>query len=202
MRILSVIIFIGISALGYAKDYGVLGQTYEIAEQDFLEYIEAKINRMQSNGQWHQLEEQFTQQVKKKVERPTPVALSKAQESRTFLYNPSIVAPFDVHDNQGHLIVSKGTVINPLDRIQLSSTLLFFNADDPEQLDWAIAESKLHSKIKLILTSGSIKSTTRLFKQAAFFDLNGFLTTKFGIQAVPAVLTQSGKRLQISEVKL
>lgn len=202
MRILSVIIFIGISVLSYAKDYGILGQTYEIAEQDLLEYIETKINKLQSNGQWHQLEEEFTQQVKKKVERPTSVILSKAKESRSFLYNPSIVAPFDVHDTQGHLIVSKGTVINPLDRVQLKSALLFFNADDPEQLDWAIAESKQHSKVKLILTSGSIKSTTRLFKQAVFFDLNGFLTTKFGIQAVPAVLTQAGKRMQITEVKL
>ena len=202
MRIIGVIFYLLTISWANAADYGVVGTTYVIAEQDFLQYIEQKIKSMQANGQWDELQNKFQKQVQAHIERPTPLNLPRAQDNKTYYYNPSIEAPYDVRDIKGQIIVQKGMVINPLDRIHLSSTLLFFNGDDKEQLAWALDESKKYPLVKLVITSGSIKSTTHYFKRAVYFDLNGFLVNKFHIRAVPARIAQYGNRLQISEVKL
>ena len=100
------------------------------------------------------------------------------------------------------MIVKKGTVVNPLDRVSLSSTLLFFDGDDAAQIAWVGREQLLHQKVKLILTTGSVKDVANHFKQAIYFDLNGFLISKFQIQALPARVLQKDKRLEVCEVVL
>jgi conjugal transfer pilus assembly protein TraW len=185
-----------------AKDYGVFGKTYVIAEQDFLLYIQQKIQTMQTNGQWANLQEQFSKQVKAHLTRPGPINIPKATENRQFIYDPTFDAPHDVTDIKGNLIVKKGTRINPLERVQLHSVLIFFNGDDKDQINWAKNELENNKQVKLILTSGSLKTTTNYFKQAIYFDLNGYLVGKFEIRALPAKVQQIGKRLEISEVAL
>jgi conjugal transfer pilus assembly protein TraW len=196
------IIFVALIGSVNAANLGVLGQTYEIKEQNFLEYIEQKLKGMQANGEWQKLEVQFKKKVEAQIERPAPIALPRARENKSHLFNPTIEAPYDIHDMNGQLIVSKGTAINPLDKIRLSSVLLFLNADDEEQVKWALEESQKADRVKLILVSGSIKSATETFKQAIYFDLNGFLIKKFHIKALPAQVEQYGNRLRISEVTL
>ncbi len=186
----------------FAKDFGVFGKTFVIAEMDLLEFIQQKIKDLQANGQWQDMQTDFKKRVKTHLQRPTPLHLARAVENRSWLFNPSVTVPYDVRDTKGQVIVKQGTVINPLDRIGLSSTLLFFDGDDPSQVTWATVELKRHDKIKLILTAGSIKDATSQFKQAVYFDLNGFLVGKFGIKALPARITQAGNRLKIDEVLL
>lgn len=202
MRIVFIMIGLLISFMTQAHDFGVVGQTYVIAEEDFLKYIEQKIQSMQATGQWQKIEERFKKQVIAHLERPTPKQLPRAQKNRTYEYDPSVAAPHDVWDTQGHLLVKKGTVVNPLLRINLHSTLLLFNADDSEQCAWALKQAKEQKAVKLIITSGSIKSAVHYFKQAVYFDLNGFLVNKFQIKALPAQVQQYGNRLQIKEVRL
>jgi conjugal transfer pilus assembly protein TraW len=105
-----------------AHEYGVFGKTYVIAEQDFLEYIEQKIKAMQASGAWDKAQQEFKKRVEAHVMRPDPNLLPRAETERKWLFNPSISAPFDVRDSAGKIIVRKGTVINPLDRVRLSST--------------------------------------------------------------------------------
>lgn len=187
-------------SIGLAKDYEVMGKTYPIAEQDFLEYIQQKLGVLEANGDLEKAQSEFKKQVKAHLIRPTPTHLPRTVEDRISFFNPSFAAPFDVWDTNEQLIVKKGTVINPLDRVNLSSTLLFFDGDDEAQLNWVAEELKHHTKVKLILASGSIKDTAHHFKQAIYFDLNGFLITKFHIASLPARIQQVGQRLQISEV--
>ncbi|HRD70426.1 MAG TPA: type-F conjugative transfer system protein TraW [Legionella sp.] len=185
-----------------AQNLGVVGQTYAIAEEDFLTYIEHKIESLKAKSEWQKLEEQFQQRVVSHLDRPSGQHLPRAQESKTYSYDPSFTAPYDVWDTQGHLIVKKDAVINPLERISLSSTLLFFDGEDKEQLAWAQRQSNKYKAVKFILTSGSIKSATHYFKQAVYFDLNGFLINKFHIKALPVKVQQQGSQLLIHEVKL
>lgn len=132
--------------------------------------------------------------------RPTPIRLPRAEDNRTWFFNPSLAVPYDVKDSHGQVIVKQGTVINPLDRVGLSSTLLFFDGDDEAQVAWVTQELTQHQKVKLILTSGSVKEVANQLKQAIYFDLNGFLVAKFQIKYLPARVFQAGKRLQINEV--
>ncbi|AAU28152.1 TPA: type-F conjugative transfer system protein TraW [Legionella pneumophila] len=183
-----------------AKDYGVFGKTFEIAEIDFLEYIQQKMKGMQVNGEWKTVQSEFKKRVKEHVARPTPIRLPRAEDNRTWFFNPSLAVPYDVKDSHGQVIVKQGTVINPLDRVGLSSTLLFFDGDDEAQVAWVTQELTQHQKVKLILTSGSVKEVANQLKQAIYFDLNGFLVAKFQIKYLPARVFQAGKRLQINEV--
>lgn len=187
---------------GFAKDYGVLGKTYPIAEMDFLEYIQQKMKALEASGELRRLQSEFKTRVKAHVFRPEPNTLPRAHEDRQWLFNPEFVAPFDVRDSLGVLIVAKGTKINPLERVGLSSTLLFFDGDDKDEVVWAMSEKQRHTKIKLILTSGSVKDTANYFKEAVYFDLNGFLIHKFQIKALPATVSQKGLRLEVSEVRI
>ncbi|HAU1387066.1 TPA: type-F conjugative transfer system protein TraW [Legionella pneumophila] len=185
-----------------AKDFGVVGKTFVIAEADFLEFIQQKIKAMQATGAWSDAQLSFQKQVKAHILRPKPNALPRATRDRDFYFNPSLTVPYDVRDMTGSVIVAKGTVINPLERVGLSSTLLFFNGDDREQVDWVTSELKRHGKVKLILTAGSLKDATDRFRQAVYFDLNGFLLEKFQIKSLPVRVFQEGLRLKISEVAL
>lgn len=185
-----------------AKDYGVFGKTFAIAEIDFLEYIQKKMIGMQANGEWQKVQTEFKKKVKEHLARPTPTRLPRAEVNRTWFFNPSLTVPYDVRDSHGLVIVKQGSVVNPLDRVGLSSTLLFFDGDDEAQVAWIVQELTKHQKVKLILTSGSVKDSANQFKQAIYFDLNGFLVDKFQIKHLPVRVYQAGKRLQINEVNL
>lgn len=191
-----------LSNMAFAKDYGVLGKTFVIEEMDFLEYIHQKINLMQRTGEWKKVQSDFKKRVKEHVMRPEPTYLPRATEDKTWFFDPSLTVPYNVRDAKGHVIVSEGTVINPLERVSLSSTLLLFNADDEAQCAFVEEELKTHSNVKLILTSGSVKDTANRLKQAIYFDLNGFLIKKFNITHVPARVVQDKMRLKIDEVSL
>lgn len=196
------ILLLLIFSLAQAKDFGLMGKTYAIAEVDFLTYIQEKIKSMQDSGQWSQVERDFKKRVKAHIIRPTPTHLPRAEKDKKSLFNPSIEVPYDVRDVTGRVIVQKSTVVNPLDRVILHSTLIFFDGDDKAQITWVKDAIKEHKTVKLILTSGSIKTTTDTFKQAVYFDLNGFLINKFHITALPAFVKQEGYRLAVNEVAL
>ncbi|KTC73160.1 type-F conjugative transfer system protein TraW [Legionella bozemanae] len=185
-----------------AKDFGVLGKTFVIAEMDFLEYIQQKMADMQANGEWKAVQSEFKKRVKEHLARPTPTHLPRAEADKEWLFNPSVTVPYDVKDNLGEVIVKLGTVINPLEKVSLNSTLLFFDGDDEAQVSWAAQELRQHQKVKLILTSGSAKDIAKQFKQAIYFDLNGFLVAKFQIKHLPVRVIQAGKHLLIKEVSL
>lgn len=202
MKTILLVLFLVCVPWVHATDLGVFGNTFVIAEMDFMAYLQNKIKTMQERGEWDKVQNQFKNRVKAQINRPTPLNLPRAIEDKTWAFNPSITVPYDVTNAQGALIIPKGTVVNPLDRVGLSSTLLFFNGDDKEQVAWAANEQKKYAKVKLILTSGSIKETVNQLKQAIYFDLNGFLCAKFNITQLPASVMQAGNRLQIKEVRL
>jgi conjugal transfer pilus assembly protein TraW len=185
-----------------AKNYGVMGKTFVIAEMDFLEYIHQKMMGMQANGEWKTVQAEFKKRVKEHLLRPTPTSLPRAEDNKTWFFNPSLTVPYDVKDHNGQILVKQGTVINPLDRVGLSSTLIFFDGDDKEQVAWVGEEIKQHAQVKLILTAGSVKDVANEFKQAIYFDLNGFLVAKFQIKHLPVRVLQEGKHLLINEVTI
>jgi conjugal transfer pilus assembly protein TraW len=202
MRAILLIIGLFYLSIVSAKDFGVLGKTFVIAEMDFLEYIQQKMTSMQANGEWKTVQSEFKKRVKEHLARPTPTNLPRAERDKTWFFNPSITVPYDVKDSHGEVLVRQGTVINPLERVGLSSTLIFFDGDDEAQVSWVAQELKQHQKVKLILTAGSVKDVVNQFKQAIYFDLNGFLVTKFQIKHLPVRVVQAGKHLLIKEVSI
>ena len=191
-----------ITSHAQARDLGVIGPVYAIAEPSLLEVIQAKLRQMQANGDLSRLQRESQARIRREVEQPVPVAgITKTTRARSFHFDPSIEVPYPITDAEGRVIVAPGTRVNPLDTVSLSRPLLFIDARDSTQLDQAqrlLGERK--GQLKLILTGGSYLDLMRRWKLAVFYDQQGHLSNQLGIRHVPALVTQDGKRLRIDEL--
>lgn len=199
--IITVAIGIIISNNSYAKDFGVVGHSYEIIEQDIVGYIKEKL----ASYDLEALNSKMKEQVKEMFDRPEPVSfISDAKENREYYYDPTFILEEDIRDHRGQLIHKKGTEINSLSKVPLGNVLIFINGDNEKQIEYALEEYKaLKEEARIILTGGS---PTKLQKEHSdvviYFDQFGFLTKKLGIKAVPALVKQDDLRLKINEVEL
>lgn len=144
----------------------------------------------------------FAKRVEAKVRRPVPVAgISPAEQARAWDYDPTIRLEREIRDHKGQIIAEAGQRINPLDFVSMRQSLVFVDGDDAAQVDWATKRfTELNAKI--IFVNGSpIESMTER-KRRFFFDQEGRLTSKFGIRHTPAVVSQVGKLLRVSETVL
>jgi len=185
-----------------AQDLGVIGPVYPIAEPSLLEVILSKLRDAEATGVLARLQRDAQATVKRGIQEPAPVInVTKTTRPRSFYYDPSIVASQPITDAEGKVIVAPGTTVNPLDTVSLSKALLFIDARDATQVKRARALLDQHQgKVKVILTGGSYLDLMRRWQRPVFFDQEGSLTTKLGIQHVPAIVSQEGKRLRIDEI--
>lgn len=185
-----------------AKDLGVHGHLYTISEQDFLEFIQARLGQLQQSGEFKQLQLTWQKQAQEKAIRPQPVkGLSTTTDERTWVIDPSITLSTDLEDHMGNTIIPAGNQFNPLNRVSLRQPLVFFNSDDEAQCDWVknmLGEQQ--QKFKLILVQGNISETATYFEQSIYFDQAGKLIAYFQIKHIPAIVTQKGDTLEVREV--
>lgn len=178
-----------------AKDFGVQGHVFEIAEQDFLEVINARLKAVD----WNQFNQKIQNKTKDYVENPAPVSsITRAKEAKTYLYDPTYVLTQDIYDHTDKLIHSRGTKVNPLEFTSLKEALLFIDGDDETQINLALKQYKeKNEKLKIVLIKGSPLKIQRKEKVWIYFDQGGVLTRKLGIAEVPALVTQEGLKLKI-----
>jgi len=186
-----------------AHDLGVIGPVYPIAEPSLLDVILERLRALEATGGLAALQRDSQARISRGIEAPEPVAgITRATVARSFHFDPSIEVPYPITDADGRVLVAPGTRINPLDTVSLSRPLLFIDARDREQVDYArrLLEER-GEPLKLILTGGSYMALMRLLKQPVYFDQQGSLTTRLGIRRVPALVTQDGARLRIDEMR-
>ena len=200
----SLCILMMLTSTTQAKDLGVMGDVYTIREMDLLSLIQSRVVSLQQSGQWQAIETDMQQRAMRYRDRPSPVpGLTKATETKSWLFDPSITLGRDVTAPDGTRIVRAGTRVNPLTKISLSKALIFFDGDDESQVKWAMAKTKkLQDHVKLILINGSLLTQEKLFNQPIFFDQAGRLIKRFGIQHIPASVSQHGLSLLITEVAI
>lgn len=189
-----------------AKDFGTHGIIFSIEEQDPIALIQQKLKVMEDSGELAQRNSELQKKARASVERPKAVeGITKATKGRVFYYNPTYVVREDLYDHQGRVFAKKGQKINPLETVSLSQNLIFFDGDDPEQVDWVKAQlvgSKENKPIKLILINGAPLKLAEELGVPVFFDQSGLLTKKLGISHVPAIVTQENFRLRIEKIKI
>ncbi len=202
--ILMLLISISVLHPALAKDLGVMSETYPIVEIDFLEFIQSRASAFQQTGQWQHLQNKIQQNAIQYRDRPKSVSgITRAQNTKSWLFDPSIRLDHDLLTPDGKLIAPSGTRVNPLVVIILSKALIFYDADDPDQVAWAMTQDKvLKGKDKLILVNGSVLQQEKHFNKSMYFDQEGRLTLRFGITHVPAIIIQEGSKLRIKEVAL
>lgn len=185
-----------------AKDFGIQGVVFPIEEEDPIVTIKNKLKVMEKSGELERQNRELQKKTTASVERPKPVeGLTRTTQTRVFYYDPTYVVKTDITDPQGQIFAKKGTKINPLETVILSHSLLFFDGDDAEQKAWVLQKRK-EGSFKLILIKGAPLSLSEELKVPVYFDQSGVLTQKFGIQHIPALVTQQDFRLRIEEIPL
>ena len=185
-----------------AKDLGVRGATWPVAEPDLLEQIEARLVEMERSGALARLENEARANAQRRLEEPEPVSdIVPATEDRIRLFDPAIVVERDIHTSEGVLIAAAGARVNPLERVTLARDLLFVDGRREAEIAWALArEEESGRPAKIVLLAGRPLDLMRRHGRAFFFDQGGRLAARFGIVATPSLVAQDGTRLRITEI--
>jgi conjugal transfer pilus assembly protein TraW len=176
----------------FAANLGVHGELFPVVEENLLERIRSKADCG--------IPEMVLDKLVALVEEPrVHRRLPNAVNSRSFEFDPSIVLKRDIPDGSGGVLYRRGHRLNPLDLVDLAAPLLFFNGSEESHLSWAREE---HSGSKWILVAGSPLGLAEQEAREVYFDQGGYLVHKFGIEALPARVSQKKKILLIEEIEL
>ena len=196
-----VVLFVTSNAQATIYDLGVVGQTYEIAEPDMLQGFYSKLRKAEAEGKMAEVEAEMKQRFIDHANRPKGITLPRAEEHRVRYYDPSTVLSQDIVDHEGNVLWPAGTKVNPLEYIAMSQQWLFFDGDDPEQTAWARDYLQRYpNQVRPILVQGAVLELAKAWDTRLYFDQHGSYVKKFGIKAVPALISQEGKKLRIDEV--
>ena len=133
----------GPSGPASAKDLGVRGATWPVAEPDLLAEIEARLLDMQRSGELARLQDEARARARRRLEEPDPVpGIAPARTGRSRLFDPSIAVERDIRTPDGALIVAAGTRVNPLERMTLARDLLFVDGRRDAEIAWALAREQ------------------------------------------------------------
>ena len=183
-----------------AKDLGVRGQTWAIAEPDLLAQIEARLSDMGRTGELARLEREARSRARSRIEAPERIAgILPARERRTWLFDPAITVERDIAAADGTVIAAAGTRIDPFARFPLTRDLLFVDGTRAVEIDWALAHG---APAKIILLAGRPLDLARTHERRFFFDQGGRLAARFGLRTTPSLMTRDGALLRITEIPL
>ncbi len=185
-----------------AKDLGVRGATWPVAEPDLLEQIEARLLEMERSGALARLEDEARANARRTLEEPDPApGIAPAREERSRLFDPAITVARDIRTADGALIAAAGTRVNPLERTVLARDLLFVDGRREAEIAWALArEEESGRPAKIVLLAGRPLDLMRRHGRPFFFDQGGRLSARFGLRFSPSLVEQAGSRLRITEV--
>lgn len=188
------------SASSHAKDLGVFGAVYAIAEKDALREIEEKATRADLNRMVNKDE------LTKKLKNYTPEDLKaikdlpRARKERTFLVDMTYTLEQDIADDKGTVIYPKGYTFNPLDYIIYPGTLVILNGAIREQVAWFTASPYSRDlSVKVLITDGSYADLSKVLKRPVFYASKAVIEA-FRIRAVPSVVRQEGRFMEVKEI--
>ena len=189
-----------VAGSGTAKDLGVRGAVWRIAEPDLLAEIEARLGEMETSGELARMRREALARARERVEAPARVSgVLPARVRRTRLFDPSVMIERDVLALDGTLIAARGARLNPLETHPLTRDLLFIDGTRPVEVAWALRRER---PSVIVLLAGRPLDLTRAHGRAFFYDQGGRLTRRFGLLATPSVVKAVGSTLRITEVPL
>ena len=181
-----------------AKDLGVRGATWPVAEPDLLEQIEARLKEMERSGALVRLEDEARASARRKLEEPGSVpGIAPAREERSRLFDPAITVARDIRTADGVLIAAAGTRVSPLERIALARDLLFVDGRREAEIAWALSHDR---PAKIVLLAGRPLELMRRHGRPFFFDQGGRLAARLRLSLTPSLVEQAGSQLRITEI--
>lgn len=179
-----------------AANAEVLGRTYPIIEKDALQEIEEKVKAVN----WDSI---IKKSREKAVENYRPGDLKnlpRSTQTKSYLVDMTYEMEFDVPDGRGGILYPKGYAFNPLDYKTFSSTLIVIDGTDPDQVEWFKHSPYTHAlSTKLLLSDGAHLEAADVLDRPVFY-LNEIIAKRFQLQAVPSVVKQNGRYMEVQQI--
>ncbi|MCF6808558.1 type-F conjugative transfer system protein TraW [Thiotrichales bacterium 19S9-12] len=199
VRFILMLLLVLFNQMLYAKILEQGGQTFEVQEEDFRDFIYDRLNHMKETGELAHYEEEAKRRVAHNVNHPPILPLSTQSDTETFTVNPSIQLNKNITDHTGRVLVKAGTTVNPFRTVHLKEVLFFFNGDDKDQVRWVKNNYQKYHWVKFILTGGEIKKLSKIFGRI-YYDQKGLITQKLHITHVPAIAEQDHLNWKITVI--
>lgn len=194
---LSLFLIIATLPLG-AISLGVHGRQFPIEEQDLILYLEKRISSLSLEEREKALL-QVEQHYRKAIEQPSGASLKSAKFYEVRYFDPTVYAHEDFEDQEGNIIVPKGTLYNPLSQYELQEELLFFDGNNLDQIAWAKDQE---ADAKWILVNGNPLALEESEARPVYFDQYGAIVKKLSIESIPARVSQEGIRLKVEMIPM
>lgn len=177
------------------------GDTYEFAENDMLEDIQAQIKN--NTPAIKEKLKKWRNSSKKLVENYKPkdmITLQTADKNNTFYPDMSYTNPDDIYDNNGKLIYPKGFTFNPLDFQTMHYQIIVIDGSSQDELNWLKKQNYTNNiKYKILISDGNYKKVSKVLGQHVFYCLPK-ITKKFNLKYTPSIVTQIDNTMQVKEV--
>jgi len=189
--------------VGQQGDLGRFGEVYDITELDLLEEIKRRLAAID----WPQKKQQALARF---WEQRTFEALPNAQENLQRMVDLTITAPHDLLAPNGKLIIQAGQTVNPLEKMAFGLCLIVFDATQKAQVDtvrqWSCRDKKarvMYLATQLPRQDGweGLKALEQVLK-APVYLLTPDVHQRFQLQKIPALVEQSGNKIQVQERKV
>jgi conjugal transfer pilus assembly protein TraW len=179
-------------------DLGTFGQTYPVAEQDALKEIKGRVAQVD----WSKIFSRKKMEKAVQNYRPDTPFLSRAREDAVKLVDMTYTLAFDIPDGKGGILYPKGYTFNPLDYVNFENTLVIINGDDPDQVAWFMGSDYAGEfDSMLLLTGGSYYELGKKLERPVFY-VTADIIRRFQLGAVPSIVHQKGRYMEVREVAL
>ena len=192
-------------------DLGVHGVVYEVVEPDIRGVIVEQLQQVDVTA----IQKEMLDSTKKYFDTMPAVNIPRATTTKTRWWDPSVVIADDIKypakDARGEfyweVAVAKGTVVNPLDSITMRERLLYFNANDKQQVAFAKAALQRYPDIVPIITAGNPDKLGKAWSRPVYF-ITPLEQSRYQLTGLPTFLTPTkpegpyARRLAITTINL
>ena len=169
---------------------GIWGMLYPVKEESVVNYFRSKLaevlKRYEEQGKNINLEKLYT------LDKYTGM-FPNAKEERKRCFDPSIELSKNIYDIKGNLLFEAGTVVNPLDFVNIGKYIVI-NGNDDKQLEYAMkGDYDL-----IMITEGNVKKIADKYNKVVYF-VNDLIIKRLKIEKVPSVIIQEGRSVCVEE---
>ena len=170
-----------------------VGAVYPVLEPDIR--VEMKANAAE---QWELHKKGYLEKAQK-YQPDNLQKLPRAQRDHSFTVDMTYTLDRELVNGDGKILYPKGYQFNPLDYMNFTIGLVVIDGADPDQVDW-FKQSPYASnhKMKLLLSGGYAQSLIQELDRAVFY-LDKEVAGRFKLAAVPCVVVQQNKHIQVTE---
>jgi len=182
-----------------AKQLGVAGSVFPVAEVSLLSLIESRVAKLSKEGSLQKINQDFIERASNHADRPTPNHLNRTSVTTTHYYKPEVRLSQTLTNHRGQILYPAGTRVNALERMpSYNPCWIFFNGDDKAQV--AFARNRMHQcrNPKLILTEGSVGDAEKALNAVIYFDQEARIAKKIKLRFLPAIVSRDNSQLKIT----